>query len=162
LALEYTWEADIAFSREQLREHFAERLAGADEADAGGFTVLSTTDIDLNLMVIDPADPDRDEAYEQRIGFTPRVAVRFRLHVRSEQSKLDASRTMYSSVIAFAREHPCNGILLWNGEYVVLEHHGDDIALNSEWDDVFDEPYYAAVLAGLPRRPLAQPWTFGT
>ncbi|ROT34234.1 hypothetical protein EF879_05220 [Micromonospora sp. HM5-17] len=91
-------------------------------------------------------------------GFPHRVTASFRLSNRvSEQVRELNVGLMMRAVLSFFDTYPGDGVLLFNGEEVVLQKLTGQVSVNSDWEDWTELAGLRMLRAGRDFRPLPQP-----
>jgi hypothetical protein len=91
-------------------------------------------------------------------GFPHRVTASFRLSNRvSEQVRELNVGLMMRAVLSFFDTYPGDGVLLFNGEEVVLQKLTGQVSVNSDWEDRTELAGLRMLRAGRDFRPLPQP-----
>jgi hypothetical protein len=107
--------------------------------------------------------PYREESGEEAsapalFGFVHRVTMAFRISNRADADQRDeAVVLMVRTVLQFFDRYPGEGVLLFNGEQVVLQRLNGGVVVDSKWEELADIPELAALVAGLEVAPLPQP-----
>jgi hypothetical protein len=61
------------------------------------------------------------------------------------------------AVLQFFDTYPGEGVLLFNGEEVVLQRLHGSVVVDSKWEELADIPELATLVAALEVAPLPQP-----
>jgi hypothetical protein len=148
MALEYVLCAAADITTEEFVAFLAEALNA------------SVHDNDVRrdgLMVIAYRETPGEEYSPHTIGFTHRVTATFRFSNLAHTRLRDENTVlMVRAVLAFLGRYPGSGVLLFNGERVVLQKLDGPVELDSGWED-WSLDGMAKVIAGLPQHPLPQP-----
>lgn len=156
MALEYTFESSPRVGADELFDFF-KQATGAEVVHLGA-PFLRTAGMDVTPCAVDPDSPREREDFVPGAGFRCRVRAGFRMrNLASDYDRQEAYTAMLSSVLTFFLRHPGDGILLVNGERVVLSRYRDEVVFDT-WEGLDEEPAMVAVMAGYPRRQLAQPF----
>lgn len=150
MSLEYRFYGAADVTTAQLTAF----LAAALDATAFG------TDLERDGLTVTAyrVEPGEEASAAERFGFTHRVTASFRFsNLASEQLRDENTVLMARALVGFLDEHPGAGVLLFNGEEVVLQKLGDVVAFSSDWEDGATISGMAAVVAGRTVRELPQP-----
>ncbi|GAA1817489.1 hypothetical protein HC028_21095 [Planosporangium flavigriseum] len=91
-------------------------------------------------------------------GFPHHVTATFRFsNTAPSQVRERNTALMIEAVLRFFDRYPGDGVLLFNGEEVVLQRLAGDLALDRDWEDWTDVPGMSEVIAGREQRLLPQP-----
>lgn len=150
MAMEYRFEGSADVPTEELLSFMA--------AVTGGFITdnYARRDfLDITPWQVEPGD----EAFAAAVlGFTDRVTIMFRISNRANSDQRDeAVVLMVRTVLQFFDRYPSEGVLLFNGEQVVLQRLNGGVVVDSKWEELADIPELAALVAGLEVAPLPQP-----
>ncbi|MFG1953049.1 SitI3 family protein [Micromonospora sp. NPDC048830] len=149
-------EFDFHASTTAHPEHLAQFLARALDAETVTPRFLRRDRMHVDLIRLeDPADQD---PIAPLLGFTHRVTVTYRLLPSSDEGAYYADvRAMVDSVLGILDHFGGDGVLLFNGEHMLIEALNGYVVFDSEWDDFRDVPELAEVARRHELRRLAQP-----
>ncbi|MDG4791604.1 SitI3 family protein [Micromonospora sp. WMMD1102] len=86
------------------------------------------------------------------------MTATFRLSNRAtEDARDDATRAMIRVVLAFFNDYPAYGLLLYNGERIILQRVQGPGGIDSDWEDWAEMSGMRQLVAGLESRRLPQP-----
>jgi hypothetical protein len=150
LATEYTFEGSANVSVEELRSFMA--------AVTGGFITdnyVRSDFLDITPLEVEPGDESPIGAL---LGFVDRISIVFRISNRADSHQRDeAVVLMVRTVLQLFDRYPSEGVLLFNGEQVVLQRLNGRVVVDSKWEELADIPELAALVAALEVAPLPQP-----
>lgn len=150
MATEYVLYASADLSTEEFRTFMVQVVGGEV---LGNFVRRDALDVTPYREDLDDPSP-----IAAMLGFPHRVTATFRLaNLASPEARDEAIRLMYRSVLVFFYHYPADGVLLFNGERVVLQKLHGTIVIDSEWDDWADVPELPQMVQGLDSRVLPQP-----
>jgi hypothetical protein len=148
--MEYRFEGSADVSTEEMRSFMA--------AVTGGFIAdnyVRRDFLDITPWRVEPGDEASAAAV---FGFTDRVTIMFRISNRANFDQRDeAVVLMVRTVLQFFDRYPSEGVLLFNGEQVVLQRLDGGAVVDSKWEELADIRELAALVAGLEVAPLPQP-----
>lgn len=150
LAEEYTFQGSADVSTEELLSFMA--------AITGGF--ITDNYVRRDFLDITPwrVEPGEEATAAAVFGFTDRVTIMFRVSNRANSDQRDeAVVMMVRAVLQVFDRYDGAGVLLFNGEEVVLQRLNGGVVVDSKWEDLADIPELAALVAALQVTPLPQP-----
>lgn len=151
MALEYDWYGDTDLDTATLRDFITTATGGEQHPDGTIFTP------GMYVMARPVAGDEVDEAI-RLFGFDDRFAATFRFSSTADEETTNrAAARMAHTVIDFAAAHGGHGVLLFNGETVVLRYGDGEVVLNAGWEDWSDNDQTAPLLDRFPSRVLPQP-----
>ncbi|MFB9239345.1 SitI3 family protein [Plantactinospora siamensis] len=101
---------------------------------------------------------DDEMSAADNFGFRPRVTATFRFHnLASSEERGLAQIVMYRTVLEFFERFSGRGVLLFNGEEVTIQKLGEEIEINSGWEEWTDNEALQSLINGYAFRPLPQP-----
>ena len=150
MATEYTLSSEAEVDTGELQD-FMVAAIGGDKGPDG--TVFRD-----GMYVTAYRVPDGEgNPAMQLFGFQHRVTATFRLsNLSNEATKNHNAALMVGAVLAFFDRYAGRGVLLFNGEVVIIERLTDEIIFDEEWDDWFENDEVTPLLRGFAVRPLAQ------
>ena len=150
MALEYDFYAAADITREEFLTFLAQTMSAPISHDYVRGDGLQAT--------AHRETPEEEASTVNEFGFPERISATFRFaNLASEQLTDQNTVLMIRTVLAFFDRYPGSGVLLFNGERVVLQKLDGDVELDSDWED-FSLDGMAEVIAGLSQRPLPQPF----
>jgi len=150
MALEYTFRGAADITTEEFLAFLAQTMNAPISHDYVRGDGLQVTAYRV--------DPGEEAASVEEFGFPHRVTATFRFaNLAPTQLRDQNTVLMIRTVLAFFDRYPGSGVLLFNGERVVLQKLDGDVELDSDWED-FSLDGMAEVIAGLSQRPLPQPF----
>jgi hypothetical protein len=112
----------------------------------------------LHVDLVPVEDPAEQDPIAHLAGFAHRVTIVYRLLPSEDERRYHANvRAMIDSVLGTLTSFGGDGVLLFNGEHVLIEALAGHIAFDAEWSDFQDVPELAAVARRYELRKLAQP-----
>ncbi len=151
MAIEYTFYGEADVSSDDLRSVIVGAVGGAQGADG---TVLRTG---LNVTA-NRVDAGGGNPATHFFGFEHRVTATFRFSNTAEGGTRDHNITlMVGAVLAYFDRYAGRGVLLFNGEEVIIQRLDHEVVFNSDWDDWTDVDEVRPLLSGHAVRPLLQP-----
>jgi len=158
MAVEYRLYSAADLSGDALASFMADALGGTvidDSPDHGGLRRVVRDGLDVTAYRVIPGD----EAYAAGVfNFPHRITAAFRFSNRaSEQVRAVNVVLMVRAVLSLFDAYPGDGVLLFNGEEVVLQKLSGQVSLNSDWEEWADIPELRPLGEGRDIRPLPQP-----
>lgn len=151
MATEYVLYGSADLTPEEMRLFLAGVL-GAAVAEDG---MVHRPGLQVTAYRAEPGE----EAYAASLfGFTHRVTATFRFSNRSTEEETEHNTAlMAAAVLEFLDRYAGFGVLLFNGEEVVLQKLDGRLALNSDWEDWSASPEMNALIGEREFRALPQP-----
>lgn len=104
------------------------------------------------------AEPGEEASATRLFGFTHRVTATFRLSNRSTPEEREHNTAvMTDAVLQFLDRYAGSGVLLFNGEEVVLQKLDGPVSLNSDWEEWSESEELSALIGEREFRSLPQP-----
>lgn len=160
MALEIEFESAQELAKAELLEFFARQcdaeLIDLDPRDP----FLRTQAMDIMPHLVTPVDKEQEEDVEWHagmIGFRPNISVTFRFRGTASLDAQDVAwEVMLNAVIAFVRKYPAEGVLLFNGEEILMRCHNGEIIFDTT--EYFQEiPNLSAIVSRHRQETLDQP-----
>lgn len=149
MALDYSLEWVTHLKPAQLLELLAERLGLERREPASlmgpGVWLSAIEQTRLGRSII-----------EEGFGFSPDVSVGFRLDPNSERYE-EGKRLMLRCTMVLLQEAAGDGVLLFNGERVVLQRTGGVLVLDEGWSQTGVSRLDEEITLPHERRPLRSP-----
>jgi hypothetical protein len=128
MATEYDFYVAAELSTTEILQFMATAVGG--QLTEHGF--VARDGLQVTAYAVEPSE----EVYPPRaFDFTGRTVATFRFSntAAEEVEQLNTGR-MVAAVLSFFAEHPGRGVLLFNGEEVVIQRLSDKVEINSEWE----------------------------
>jgi hypothetical protein len=151
MATEYRFYAAAEVTADEFADFLVDALGGSLTRE--GFVAREGLMVTAYRVV-----PGEEASAADLFGFTHRVTATFRFsntaapHVRDTNVVL-----MVQAVLRFLDRYPGSGVLLFNGEEVVLQRLDDTVELSSDWEEWTDVSQLSHLIGRYDRRPLPQP-----
>lgn len=97
------------------------------------------------------------EYFNKLFGFCPDVLVGFRLQPKSQDGERSGRQEMLRATMAMLHNESGDGVLLLNGEHVLLQKIAGQLTLNSEWREWESYSLLPEVTLPYEIRPLPSP-----
>jgi hypothetical protein len=150
MATEYLLYSETTVSNEELQMFFAGSLGG----DIGHDGTVFREGIYVTVYRI-PED-ERDSTISQ-FGFEHLTTATFHFsNLADERTEAHNTALMVSAVLAFFERYG-RGVLLFNGEEVVIQYLTDEVVFSQGWDEWFENQEVAPLLAGHRVETVPQP-----
>lgn len=151
MALEYAFYASADLAEEDLIDFMAQVTGGQK---IGNFVRSGA----LDMTPAKEDDPDDVSPIAEMLGFVHRLTITFRIaNLASDDEESEATATMVRVVLSFFERYRGAGVLLLNGELVVMQCLEDRVVFDSNWTDWDDIPTVIDLLRHSEHRALAQP-----
>jgi hypothetical protein len=152
VALEYYWCGGADIDAAGLRAFISTTTGGRLHPDG-------TTFLDGMYIMARTIAGDDEDSLAEDFGFRETFSATFRFANLAAPTVTEHNlAVMVRVLIAFARSHGGQGVLLFNYEEAVLLYGPDGIVFGSEWEDWTDNPETAPFLTRFASRPLPQPF----
>jgi hypothetical protein len=149
MALDYSLELSTHLKPTQALDLLAERLGlqQSDEAHLGGpgIWISAIRQTQLGRSII-----------EEGFHFSPDLSVGFRLDPNSFDYE-KGKRLMLQSTLLLLEQAGKDGVLLFNGENIVLQRMGGKLLLNEDWSWTDESRLEEEITLPYERRPLPSP-----
>jgi hypothetical protein len=150
VALEYRFYGSADVSTEELLAFVA--------STTGGFVTDNYVRRDHLDITPYREEPGEEASAPALFGFVHRATMSFRISNRASSHQRDeAVVLMVRTVLQVFARYDGAGVLLFNGEEVVLQRLNGGVVVDSKWEDLADIPELAALVSGLEVAPLPQP-----
>lgn len=151
MALEYVMHGDADLSSAELRAFYAAAIEGELSPDGTVFRPGM-------YVMARRVKPEEENPMTQLLGFEHRINATYRFRNLSEPAEQDHNTiVMASSILSLADRYGGRGVLLFNGERVVLQWDPDEVVFDSEWEDWSEIEEAFPLVAAHQLRPLPQP-----
>jgi hypothetical protein len=150
MAIEYLLYSAASVSLEELQTFFA----GAVGGDIGhGGTVFREG---MYVTVFRVPEDERDSTIPQ-FGFEHLITATFHFsNLADQQTEARNTALMVAAVLAFFHRYG-HGVLLFNGERVVIQHLTEETVFSHEWDEWLEAQEVAPLIVGHRIDNLPQP-----
>jgi hypothetical protein len=151
VSLFYTFYGEADVTTDEIRSVMAAAVGGTVGADG----TIFRDGMNVTAFRVEPEDAHSTTGH---FGFQHRVTAVFNFSNRASAETGDHNvALMVEAVLAFFDVYPGRGVLLFNGEEVVLQRLGDGVEFNSEWEDWSEVNEVAPLVARHSLHKLAQP-----
>ncbi|MFC7533850.1 SitI3 family protein [Actinoplanes sp. GCM10030250] len=150
MAIEYTLRSDARAEQDDLRKLLVTALDGRSGPDGTVFR---------DGMYVTAWQVPEGEGYEvtRLLGFEHRVTAVFHFDNLADPATRDHNvAAMVGAVLAHFDQYRSHGVLLFNGEEIVLQRLTDEVVFNSDWEDWSELDEVAPLLVGHALRSLPQ------
>jgi hypothetical protein len=151
MALEYVLYAAADLTTEEFLAFLAETLNAPIF-----YNFVSCDGLQITAYREDPGE----EAFSaEEFGFPHRLTATFQFaNLAPRQLRDENTVLMVSTTLTFLNRYSSSGVLLFNGERVVLQKLNGQVELDRDWEEDWTLPGMDTVIAGLSQRPLPQPF----
>lgn len=150
MALECEFYASADLSLNEILAFMAHAIDGQILGDYARRDTLDATPWD--------EDSDEVESDSDALGFDIRTRVTFRFSGKTTlEERASARIAMFRAVLDFFGRYGGDGVLLHNGERIIMRRIGGSVICKEGWEE-WSDPGVRELVAGLERRSLAQPF----
>ncbi|WP_433830292.1 SitI3 family protein [Actinoplanes sp. CA-015351] len=151
MAIEYDLRSDADLDAGELLAFFAEAIGSAVVRDGAAFR-------EGMYVTPDRVPEEDDDPTVGWFGFKHRSTTTFRFSNQADVATTEHNTAvMVGAVLAFFHRYDVHGVLLFNGEVVVIQRLTDRVSVADDWAEWLDGGEVAALIAGQSVHPLAQP-----
>ncbi|MFL5351796.1 SitI3 family protein [Archangium sp.] len=153
MGFDYSLKLSTDMNRAHALGLLAEHIPGLQWSDENGSLFDSTLS---NIIIAASELHGYSQAMiEEGFGFTPELSVLFRFPSNRDYDRF--AQTMLRGVLLLL-DHGRDGVLLFNGEIIVLQRLGGQLTLNSDYHIFDDKDWLKSILTtSFERRPLPSP-----
>jgi hypothetical protein len=152
MADEFDFHGSAAVEPQQLAD-FLMPLLGAEMADS---RFLRRDRLHVSLLPMESTE--EQDPIASLLGFTHRITVTFRFFPSEDQKLYHGNiRAMIEAVLAVLSHFGGDGVLMFNGEYMLIEGLDGSVTFDSEWDGLREVPELATIAHRYGLRRLPQP-----
>ena len=149
MALEYDLHLTTSMKPRQALELLAGQIAGLDWGDDHSFLFDPTV-----TMTATTSRTYTQSLFADTFRFAPTLGIGFRYVWESDY---DRFRQLMLQATMLLLEHARDAVLLFNGEIIVLQRLGGQLAFNSDYHMWDDEWLKSRLILPYERRPLPSP-----
>jgi hypothetical protein len=151
MAIEFDLRSDADLDAGELLAFFAEAIGSTSVRDGAAFC-------EGMYVMPDRVPQDDDDPTVGWFGFKHRSTTTFRFSNQADAATTDHNTAvMVGAVLAFFDRYAVHGVLLFNGEVVVIQRLTDRVVVADDWAEWLDGDEVATILASQSVHPLPQP-----
>jgi hypothetical protein len=151
MATEYTLYSAAELSTDELLAF----LAGAVDGSVTPYGYVDREGLQVSAL----AEPESEQAEMAEVfGFTHRVTAIFRFdNLAPPEVKETDTVLMIGATLQLFRKYRADGVLLLNGEEVVVQRLNGEVSLNGDWEDFAEIEGLKQIATMYPLRTVPQP-----